>query len=199
MESHHSILIERTNKNLFQTISIDVVSGFAGHWSFLNGCNIYSAEGIGISLPFLIAWMMSPAIAWKISLPDKGKMVDLDETQKLFLHKLARKTWAFFETFVVAGDNWLPPDNYQESPVERIAHRTSPTNIGLSLLSNLTAFDFGYIPMQILLIRVSNTMQTLQKMESIRDIFITGMTPKPSSHFHLIIFPRLTVEIWPVI
>ena len=62
-------------------------------------------------------------------------------------------------------DNWLPPDNYQESPVERIAHRTSPTNIGLSLLANLTAFDFGYIPMQVMLIRISNTMQTLQKME----------------------------------
>jgi cellobiose phosphorylase len=72
---------------------------------------------------------------------------------------------SFFEIFVGAGDNWLPPDNYQESPVERIAHRTSPTNIGLSLLANLTAFDFGYIPMQVLLIRVSNTMQTLQKME----------------------------------
>ena len=129
------------------------------------------SEGIGISVPFLIAWMMSPAIAWKISLPDKIKKVDLNENEKLFLNKLARKTWAFFETFVVAGDNWLPPDNYQESPVERIAHRTSPTNIGLSLLSNLTAFDFGYIPMQVLLVRVSNTMQTLQKMEQYRGHF----------------------------
>ena len=93
------------------------------------------------------------------------------KSEKLFLNKLARKTWAFFETFVVAGDNWLPPDNYQESPVERIAHRTSPTNIGLSLLANLTAFDFGYIPMQVLLIRVSNTMQTLQQMEQYRGHF----------------------------
>ena len=115
--------------------------------------------------------MMSPAIAWKISLPDKSKIVDLNENQKLFLNKLARKTWAFFETFVVAGDNWLPPDNYQESPVERIAHRTSPTNIGLSMLANLTAFDFGYIPMQVLLVRVSNTMQTLQKMEQYQGHF----------------------------
>jgi cyclic beta-1,2-glucan synthetase len=123
------------------------------------------ADGMGISLPFLIAWMLVPAVVWKISLSDKGKAVILDEKQKLFLNKLARKTWAFFETFVVTGDNWLPPDNYQESPVERIAHRTSPTNIGLSLLANLTAFDFGYIPMQVLLFRISNTMQTMQKME----------------------------------
>ncbi len=122
------------------------------------------ASGIIISIPFLVAWMLIPAITWRISLPDKSKTVDLSEKQKLFLNKLARKTWSFFETFVVAGDNWLPPDNYQESPVERIAHRTSPTNIGLSLLANLTAFDFGYIPMQILLIRISNTLQTLQGM-----------------------------------
>ncbi len=89
------------------------------------------------------------------------------------MNKLARKTWAFFETFVVAGDNWLPPDNYQESPVERIAHRTSPTNIGLSLLANLTAYDFGYIPMQgMLLVRISNTMQTLQKMEKYSGSFL---------------------------
>jgi cyclic beta-1,2-glucan synthetase len=123
------------------------------------------ADGIGISLPFLIVWMLSPAIAWRISLPDKSTFVDLNEKEKLFLNKLSRKTWAFFENFVGTGDNWLPPDNYQESPVERIAHRTSPTNIGLSLLANLTAFDFGYIPMHILLFRISNTLQTLQRME----------------------------------
>ena len=65
--------------------------------------------------------------------------------QTVFLRKLARKTWDFFETFVGPEDNWLPPDNYQEHPVARIAHRTSPTNIGLSLLANLSAYDFGYI------------------------------------------------------
>ncbi len=123
------------------------------------------SSGMITSLPFLVVWMLIPAVAWRISLSDKSKTVDLNEKQKLFLHKLARKTWSFFETFVIAADNWLPPDNYQESPVERIAHRTSPTNIGLSLLANLTAFDFGYIPMQVMLIRISNTMQTLQKME----------------------------------
>jgi cyclic beta-1,2-glucan synthetase len=157
-------LTGRSNKNLFQT--------YTSMWfPVLLAIGVFEwlqykhSDGMGVSLPFLIAWMLAPAVAWKISLADKDKAVDLNESQKLFLNKLARKTWAFFETFVVAGDNWLPPDNYQESPVERIAHRTSPTNIGLSLLSNLTAFDFGYIPMQVLLVRVSNTMQTLQKME----------------------------------
>ena len=156
--------VKGSNKNLFQTyLSMwfpVVLSIIAFEWM-----QYLHAEGMAISLPFLIAWMLVPAVAWKISLPDKSKTVSLDEKEKAFLNKLGRKTWAFFETFVVAGDNWLPPDNYQESPVERIAHRTSPTNIGLSLLSNLTAYDFGYIPMQVLLVRTSNTLQTLQRME----------------------------------
>jgi len=157
-------VMTRSNKNLFQT--------YLSMWfPVLLAIGVFEwmqykhSDGTGVSLPFLIAWMLLPAVTWKISLSDKDKAVILDEKQKLFLNKLARKTWAFFETFVVAGDNWLPPDNYQESPVERIAHRTSPTNIGLSLLANLTAFDFGYIPMQVLLVRTSNTLQTLQKME----------------------------------
>ncbi|HEV3224531.1 MAG TPA: glucoamylase family protein [Puia sp.] len=157
-------LMNYKNKNLFQT--------YVSMWfPVLLALGVYiwmhfeQSGGMIICIPFLVAWMLIPAIAWRISLSDKTKAVDLNEKQKLFLNKLARKTWSFFETFVISGDNWLPPDNYQESPVERIAHRTSPTNIGLSLLANLTAFDFGYIPMQVLLIRTSNTMQTLQKME----------------------------------
>ena len=157
-------LMNYKNKNLFQA--------YISMWfPVLLALGVYvwmhfeQSGGMIISLPFLVAWMLIPAISWRISLSDKSKKVDLNEKQKLFLNKLARKTWSFFETFIGAGDNWLPPDNYQESPVERIAHRTSPTNIGLSLLANLTAFDFGYIPMQVFLIRTSNAMQTLQKLE----------------------------------
>jgi cellobiose phosphorylase len=157
-------LIGTKNKNLFQTYLVMwfPVLLAVGVFEWLQYIH---SDAIGVSMPILVAWMLSPAIAWKISQPAKGRLIELNDSQKLVLSKLARKTWAFFETFIVAGDNWLPPDNYQESPVERIAHRTSPTNIGLSLLSNLTAYDFGFIPMQVLLIRVSNTMQTLQKME----------------------------------
>ncbi|HEY4967587.1 MAG TPA: glucoamylase family protein, partial [Puia sp.] len=162
--SPSQLVVKRSNKNLMQTYVSMWFPVLLAIAVFVCIQSIHS-NGMGVSLPFLIAWMLIPAVTWKISLPDKTRVVSLDEDQINFLNKLARKTWAFFETFVVAGDNWLPPDNYQESPVERIAHRTSPTNIGLSLLANLTAFDFGYIPMQVLLVRTSNTLQTLQKME----------------------------------
>ena len=97
----------------------------------------------------------------------------------MFLRKVARKTWDFFETFVGPEDNWLPPDNYQEHPVSRIAHRTSPTNIGLSLLANLAAYDFGYITAGQLVERTLNTFRTMQVWNATAGIFSTGTTPNP--------------------
>ena len=95
----------------------------------------------------------------------------LTAEQTVFLRKLARKTWDFFETFVGPEDNWLPPDNYQEHPVARIAHRTSPTNIGLSLLANLAAYDFGYITAGQFAERTANTFRTMQPLERHRGHF----------------------------
>ena len=79
----------------------------------------------------------------------------------MFLRKLARKTWRYFETFVTDKDHWLPPDNFQEHPVAVIAHRTSPTNMGLALLANLAAYDFGYLPSGALIERTATALQTM--------------------------------------
>jgi cyclic beta-1,2-glucan synthetase len=81
-----------------------------------------------------------------MSVPGESEDPRLHPEQVAFLHQAARKTWSYFEYFVTADENWLPPDNYQEEPVAVIAHRTSPTNMGMALLANLAAFDFGYIP-----------------------------------------------------
>jgi cyclic beta-1,2-glucan synthetase len=120
------------------------------------------------AFPVLALWFMSPFIAWFISRPRHQKAIAVAEDQNIFLRKLARKTWLFFETFVTEEDNWLPPDNYQEHPVIRTAHRTSPTNIGLSLLSNLTAYDFGYITPLKLVERTTNTINTMLNMEKFK-------------------------------
>ena len=123
------------------------------------------------SFPILLLWLVSPVIAWRLSLPDKEEASDLNRAEELFLHKSARKTWSFFETFVNEGENWLPPDNFQQHPDPVIAHRTSPTNIGLCLLSNLTACDFGYISQAEMLFRCDQTLETLQKMERFKGHF----------------------------
>lgn len=91
-----------------------------------------------------------------------------NQEQKQLLRQTSREIWAFFETFATAQENWLPPDNYQEIPQPTVAHRTSPTNIGLSLLANLTAWDFGYLSGGEVLQRVSLTLDTLDKMEHYR-------------------------------
>lgn len=114
---------------------------------------------------FLGWWLVAPAIAYLVSKPREQKKSQLSAEQTLYLQKLSRKIWAFFERFVGEGDNWLPPDNYQEKPTPKIAHRTSPTNIGLSLLANLTAYDFGYISVNRLLIRTTRTLNTIQALD----------------------------------
>jgi hypothetical protein len=95
----------------------------------------------------------------------------LTAQQVTFLRKLSRKTWAFFETFVGPEDNWLPPDNYQEFRGGGIAHRTSPTNMGLALLANLTAYDFGYISAGQFIERTTNTLHTMGELERHRGHF----------------------------
>ncbi len=113
-------------------------------------------------------WLVSPAIAWWISRPLTRRRVRLASDRVVCAQILARKTWRFFETFVGPEDHWLPPDNYQEHPVAVVAHRTSPTNIGLVLLGNLAAYDFGYLSMGRSLERTAQTLQTVQGLERYR-------------------------------
>ena len=87
----------------------------------------------------------SPLIAYLISRPLPSERQILTAEQVKYLRAVARRTWRFFETFVCAEDNWLPPDNFQEDPVPVVAHRTSPTNIGLLFLATSSARDLGYV------------------------------------------------------
>lgn len=120
---------------------------------------------LGVAWPILGLWLASPAIAWWISRPLTRRRTRLTADQTLFLKTLSRKTWAFFETLVGPEDHWLPPDNYQEHPAPVVAHRTSPTNMGLALLANLSAYDFGYISAGQLIERTANAFHTMEALE----------------------------------
>ncbi len=147
---------------------------------------IYSPTKLMIAEPILILWLVAPFITWWTSKPIAKQVSVLTHEQNIFLRKLARKTWAFFERFVEKQDNWLPPDNYQEQPVILLAHRTSPTNIGLSLLSSLSACEFGYITTGQLIERIAKTIGTMENMERYKGHFynwydtesLTPLTPK---------------------
>ncbi|MEX2025673.1 MAG: hypothetical protein WEH44_00205, partial [Pirellulaceae bacterium] len=98
-----------------------------------------------LALPIAALWLASPLLAHWISLPLRPRMSTLSAEQENWLRILACKTWAFFATHVGAEDHWLPPDNLQEYPHQKIAHRVSPTNEGLYLASALTAREFGFV------------------------------------------------------
>ncbi len=125
-------------------------------------------EGVFRILPFLAVWFLAPWIAWWISQPIEIVTPQLTEKQVAFLRRTARQTWRFFETFATEGENWLPADNFQEHPVPTIARRTSPTNIGLALLSNLAACDFGYLSLGTLIERTRKTLVTMARLERYR-------------------------------
>jgi cyclic beta-1,2-glucan synthetase len=117
------------------------------------------------SAPLLTAWLLSPAVAWWVSRPRRERETPLGDDERRELRRVARKTWHFFETFVGPDDHWLPPDNHQEDPGERVAHRTSPTNMGLYLLSALAAHDFGYLSLAGLATRLERAFDTFDRLE----------------------------------
>ena len=123
--------------------------------------------------PFLGLWLVSPWVAWWLSLDRAAPAVHLSDSQRAFLHKLSRRTWRYFEVFVTAEENWLPPDNFQQKPTleDGIASRTSPTNIAVARLADLAACDFGYCSAGRMLDRISNTFGTLARMERHRGHF----------------------------
>jgi len=113
-----------------------------------------------------LLWIFSPAASYLVSAPSADKhKVYLNKLQLQDLRLIARKTWRYFEEFFSAQDNWLTPDNYQEYPGDVLAHRTSPTNMGMQALSTLCAWDMGYIGINNLVTRLEKLFGTLSKME----------------------------------
>ena len=122
-----------------------------------------------LGAPFFALWVVAPAFAFYSSRPiaarEKGELGENARTQ---FRLIGRQTWRFFERFVSKEENWLPPDNFQEDPLPVVAHRTSPTNIGLYFLASASARDLGWISTGELLARLENTFATLHKMERFR-------------------------------
>ena len=122
-------------------------------------------EALPAAALLLFSWFVSPIIAWWISLPNAPGAPALQWHQTAFLQTVARKTWSYFETFANEENNWLAPDNMQQHPTQLVAHRTSPTNLGMALLSNLTAWDFGFITVGQVVQRCEDTLRTMSRME----------------------------------
>ncbi len=177
--SHRLLLEWKTAAQAKQTTRPDV-RGFygmmAGGWALAAAAMLVVASagrgGTAIAIPFVILWMLSPDIARWASLPpplEGAKPLSPADTTALRL--TARRTWRFFEKFVTAEDNMLPPDNFQEDPKPVLARRTSPTNLGLYLLSVVAARDFGWIGTNEAAARLGATFDTMKRMEQFRGHF----------------------------
>ncbi len=125
-----------------------------------------------LAAPFLALWLASPALAVWLSLPPAiaGRLSPGDPDRNT-LRLIARRTWRYFEEFVTAEDNALPPDNFQQDPRAVLAHRTSPTNIGLYLLATVSARDFGWIGTREVVERVEATFATMERLKRFRGHF----------------------------
>ncbi len=124
-------------------------------------------------IPLTLFWFAGPAIAWWSSrAPRQEPQSRLNASEVQALRLITRRTWRFFETFVTADQNMLPPDNFQEQPKPVIAHRTSPTNIGLYLLSAVTSRELGWIGTQAVLDRLESTFASLDQMQRYRGHFL---------------------------
>jgi cyclic beta-1,2-glucan synthetase len=125
-----------------------------------------------VAAPFVLLWIVSPVVArWASLSPALAGSNPLRETDARALRLIARRTWRFFETFVTADDHVLPPDNFQQEPHPVLAHRTSPTNLGLYLLSVVAACDFGWVGKLEMAERLEATLGTMNRLERFRGHF----------------------------
>ena len=152
-----------------------------------------------IALPIAFLWLTAPALALRASRSPTvvpSRAVTASEGHDLRL--IARRTWRFFETFVTAADNMLPPDNFQVEPKPVVAHRTSPTNIGLYLLSAVAARDFGWAGTKETVERLEATFASMQKLQRFKGHFSTGTGHLICARSILPMCHPSTAAIWPV-
>ncbi len=128
--------------------------------------------GSSLALALGLLWVTAPVLAWAASLPPQAARVHaLEPDDAVVLRRIARRTWRFFETFVTPLDHFLPPDNFQETPKPVIAHRTSPTNMGLYLLSTVVARDFGWVGTVDAVDRVEASLSVMEGLPRYRGHF----------------------------
>ncbi len=129
-------------------------------------------EALPAAAGVLLLWLLAPEVALAIGRPREFGAQAIGRHHEQYLRRLARRTWLYFEMFVGPEDHWLPPDNLQEHPHRVLARRTSPTNIGMALVSTLAATDFGYLGLHELSERLRNSLDTLARLQRHRGHFL---------------------------
>lgn len=136
------------------------------------GAIVYAPSNWPLVLPFMLLWLAAPPLAlYSSRSPAVARRFAMSDPDTRDLRLIARRTWRFFETFVTPAENMLPPDNFQEDPKPVVAHRTSPTNLGLYLLSAIAARDFGWAGTSETVERIEAAFASMQKLQRFRGHF----------------------------
>ncbi len=148
-------------RRMFASVFVAIIAALLIVWS--------GRAAQWLALPFILLWLAAPAIARAISeSPLVAGRLAISSEDALALRLVARRTWRYFETFVTPVDHMLPPDNFQEDPQPVLAHRTSPTNIGLYLLCAVSARDFGWTGTPDIVARLEATLATMHRLQKFR-------------------------------
>ena len=150
-----------------RSLSFSIYLGIA----LLTAAFYVSIQSFWVLIPFFVIWTGAPFFLWYVSHPVEDFFEPYSEADEKKMREYARRTWFYFERFVNKEHSWLPPDNFQVDPPLPEFDRTSPTNIGLSLVSTQVAYNRGYITYSELLDRVENTLVSLEKLERFRGHF----------------------------
>lgn len=124
---------------------------------------LFQPTALPLAALLFLLWTAAPYIACRISTPYASAPL-LSEQDVHYLRTLARQTWSYFEDFITPRDNWLIPDNLQVEPANGLAHRVSPTNIGLQLAACVSAWDFGYLTINRLLDLLEHTITSVRRL-----------------------------------
>ncbi|NGP89889.1 GH36-type glycosyl hydrolase domain-containing protein [Fodinibius halophilus] len=156
-----------TLKHYFRTMISSVILGIG----VLTAAFFIDPVKLWLVSPFALLWIGSPWLAWVSGRPYEKEDEELSEADKDKIHNYARRTWFYFEQFVNDTYFWLPPDNDQEDPPQPTTARTSPTNIGLTLLATQAAHELGYITFDEFLNRIHNTLTSLTELDRYKGHF----------------------------
>ena len=137
-----------------------------------------SFEIIITMIPIALLWALAPFIACKISQEEIIIKDRLDLEDEEFLREVSRRIWAYYQDFVNEENNYLAPDNYQEKPFKGVAHRTSPTNIGMGLISNIVAYDLGYLSVGEAIYRIELILDGMRGLEKYRGHYLNWYDTK---------------------
>jgi len=145
------------------------INGYYGALYFNPAIGIVMAAGAIIGKTPLfgawlaVLWIGMPLLIWALDAPCRRETVSHEERETLM--GIARSTWEFFESFCKESTNYLPPDNFQQHPHHRPVLNTSPTNIGMSIMAALSAWQLGIIELPYAAERIGRTADTLERME----------------------------------